>query len=60
LRLKVVGWRHDVQPYTANGLRLIVVGLVLLVVFDCWAIIVVGISLNPIKLRSRASNKLPV
>jgi hypothetical protein len=30
LRLKVVSWRHDVQPCTANGLGL----------FDCWASIV--------------------
>jgi hypothetical protein len=30
LRLKVVSWRHDVQPCTANGLGL----------FDCWVIIV--------------------
>jgi hypothetical protein len=30
LRLKVVSWRHDVQPCTANGLGL----------FDCWVSIV--------------------
>jgi hypothetical protein len=40
LRLKVVSWRHDVQPWTANGLGL----------FDSWVSIVgllfiVGMSL---------------
>jgi hypothetical protein len=45
LTRKVVSWRHDVQPCTANGLGLFVVGSVLLLGYYCWECLIVGISL---------------
>jgi hypothetical protein len=48
LRLRVVTWRHDFQPCSANGLGL----------FDCWKCFIVGISLAEVIMTNIAYSEI--